>query len=78
MRCFLSSYGGAPLGAQIGGVLIVGAITGLGVVVGIGRELSGWASGSGWRWRRGRLRRWGGLVSAFAALSLFSWWLSAA
>lgn len=76
MRCFFSSYGGAPLSAQIGSVVVLGFIAGIGIVAGIGREFSGWASGSGWRWRRGRLRRSGGLFSALAALALFGWLLS--
>lgn len=64
MRCFLSSYGGAPLGAQIGGVVILGLIAGIGIVTGI--------------WGVGRYRRLLGGLSAGLALGLFLWWLSAA
>lgn len=34
MRCFLSSYGGAPLGAQISGVVLLSMVAGVGVIVG--------------------------------------------
>lgn len=78
MRCFLSSHGGAPLGAQISGVVILGLIAGIGIIAGIGRELGGWVVEGDWRWRSGRLRRYGGLLSCFSALCLFGWWLSAA
>lgn len=78
MRCFLSSYGGAPLGAQIGGVMAIGMITGCGIITGIGREFIGWASGFGWRWRLGRARRYSGLLSSACAIALLAWWISAA
>ena len=39
-RCFLSSEGGAPLGAQISGVIILSIVAGIGIVAAIGREFS--------------------------------------
>lgn len=78
IRCFLSSDGGAPLGAQISGVVVLGLITGIGIIVGIGREFGLWLSGGGWHWQCSRRCRYGGLLSAASAIGLFSWWISAA
>lgn len=64
MCCFFSSDGGAPLSAQIGSVVILSAITSIGILVGVGRI------------RRLRRFRWLGLASACAAVLLFSWLLS--
>lgn len=64
IRCFLSSYSGAPLSAQICGVVILGLIAGIGIITGV----------------CGERRRWRcyGWLSAIGALGLFFWWLSAA
>lgn len=67
MRCFFSSERGAPLSAQISSVVILGSVTGLGILIGVGGVR---------RWRRNRRLRIGGFVSACGALLLFGWLLS--
>lgn len=64
MRCFLSSYGGAPLSAQIGSVVALGVIAGVGIIAGI--------------WDERRYYRWCCWLASIGALGLFFWWLSAA
>ncbi len=66
IRSFFSSDGGAPLSAQIGGVVVFGLVTGIGIIVGIGgvirRRLSGWAY----------------LLGGLSTYALFLWWSSPA
>ena len=68
IRCFFSGDGGAPLGAQIGSIVGLCIITGIGIAFGVGPV--------------GRLRRWGWrsgwLLLALGSIGLCGWWLSAA
>lgn len=63
-RRFFSREGGAPLGAQIGGVVIFGLIAFIGLYVGIGRIIR--SHSGGWAWLTGGLLAYG----------LFLWWSS--
>lgn len=71
-RCFFSSDGGPPLSAQVGSVVILSVIAGIGIAVGIGpvgrlRRLG---------WRGGRLGRGLCLLGSACSLGLFGWLLS--
>lgn len=66
VRRFFSGYGGAPLSAQIGGIVIFGLITGIGIVAGIGGII------------RRRLDGWLYLAGGLSAYGLFLWWSSPA
>gem|GEM_PF-3588172 len=74
IRCFFRSDGGAPLGAQVGGIVILSAIAGVGIALGVGPV----GRFRRWGWRGSRLGRCGWLICAFASLGLFGWPLSAA
>lgn len=73
LRCFFSSEGGPPLSAQIGGVVILSIIAGVGIAFGIGPvgRLRRW----GWRGSPGG--RAGALLCVAACIWLFSLLLSA-
>lgn len=64
MRCFLSSESGAPLGAQIGSVVILSFIAGIGIMFGI--------------WGKDRRGRRLGVLGAVCILGVLFYWLSAA
>lgn len=66
VRSFFRRDGGAPLSAQIGGVVVFSLVTGIGIVVGIGRIV------------RRRLSGWVFLFGGLCAYGLFLWWSSPA
>lgn len=75
VHCFFSSDGGAPLGAQVGCIVIGCGIAGFGIPVGIRRVRHSW--GRGWRGRRNRRLGLASLLSGLGALLLLGWMISA-
>lgn len=73
-RCFFASEGGPPLGAQVGGIVALCFIAGVGVAIGIGPV--GRLRRFGWR--GSKLGRGLCLLAALGSISFFGWLLSAA